>query len=53
MKADRDFFSDLCVDGGRISAGTSQEVGSCKADHRSIRPMDRILGGSGMFCRNL
>ena len=47
------FFLILCVDGGRISAGTSQEVGSCKADHRSIRPMDRILGGSGMFCRNL
>ena len=47
------FFSDLCVDGRGISAGTSQEAGSCKADHRSIRPMDRILGGSGMFCRNL
>ena len=47
------FFPDLCVDGGRISTGASQEAGSCKADHRSIRPMDRILGGSGMFCRNL
>ena len=47
------FFSDLCVDGRGISAGTSQETGSCKADHRSIRPMDCILGDSGMFCRNL
>ena len=49
-----DFFSDLCVDGGRdICWHFSGGLVPAKLITGVSGPMDRILGGSGMFCRNL